>query len=151
MQHPLRKIRHVVNVALAGQDSEVGRLYSIEGCPSSAPDRLIQTGSRQRRACAATCHRAPKPSGLTRAATIDVPGLRSSVKDRRRLTIRYDRCAKDIPLRHRSRRNRDILIRDSEAINKTFCRSRGIGGTDGKWRWPIAPCISCADGVSSFS
>lgn len=40
--HPLRKIRQVVNDALASLDAEFDRLYAAEGRPSIAPERLIR-------------------------------------------------------------------------------------------------------------
>ena len=41
-QHPLRKIRQVVNDALAGLDAEFDALYVDFGRPSIAPERLIR-------------------------------------------------------------------------------------------------------------
>jgi transposase len=41
-RHPLRKVRQVVNDALASLDAEFDRLYSAEGRPSIAPERLIR-------------------------------------------------------------------------------------------------------------
>ena len=41
-RHPLRRIRQVVNDALASLDAEFDRLYSAEGRPSVAPERLIR-------------------------------------------------------------------------------------------------------------
>ncbi len=41
-RHPLRKIRQVVNDALASLDAEFDRLYAAEGRPSIAPERLIR-------------------------------------------------------------------------------------------------------------
>ena len=38
-RHPLRKIRQVVNDALASLDAEFDRLYSAKGRPSIAPER----------------------------------------------------------------------------------------------------------------
>ena len=43
-RHPLRKIRQVVNDALASLDADFDRLYSAEGRPSIAPERLIRAG-----------------------------------------------------------------------------------------------------------
>ena len=40
--HPLRKIRQIVNDALASLDGDFDRLYSAEGRPSIAPERLLQ-------------------------------------------------------------------------------------------------------------
>ena len=40
--HPLRKVREIVNDALASMDAEFGRLYSKEGRPSIAPERLLR-------------------------------------------------------------------------------------------------------------
>lgn len=40
-RHPLRKFRQVVNDALASLDAEFDRLYSAEGRPSIAPERLM--------------------------------------------------------------------------------------------------------------
>lgn len=42
---PLRKIRQVVNDALASLDAEFDRLYAAEGRPSIAPERLIRASS----------------------------------------------------------------------------------------------------------
>jgi transposase len=41
-RHPLRKVRQIVNDALASLDAEFDRLYSDEGRPSIAPERLIR-------------------------------------------------------------------------------------------------------------
>ena len=41
-RHPLRKIRQVVNDALASLDADFDRLCSTEGRPSIAPERLIR-------------------------------------------------------------------------------------------------------------
>ena len=41
-KHPLRKIRQIVNDALASLDPEFDQLYSVEGRPSIAPERLIR-------------------------------------------------------------------------------------------------------------
>jgi transposase len=41
-RHPLRKVRQVVNDALASLDAEFDRLYAAEGRPSIAPERLIR-------------------------------------------------------------------------------------------------------------
>ncbi len=41
-RHPLRKIREVVNVALATLDADFDRLYAGEGRPSIAPERLLR-------------------------------------------------------------------------------------------------------------
>ena len=40
--HPLRKIRKFVNSALAVLDAEFAKLYSIDGRPSIAPERLLR-------------------------------------------------------------------------------------------------------------
>jgi len=40
--HPLRKIREFVNSALAVLDAEFARLYSADGRPSIAPERLLR-------------------------------------------------------------------------------------------------------------
>ena len=42
-RHPLRKIRQVVNDAPASLDAEFDRLYSAEGRPSIAPERLMRS------------------------------------------------------------------------------------------------------------
>ncbi len=42
MRHPLRKVRGIVNDALASMDAEFDRLYSREGRPSIAPERLLR-------------------------------------------------------------------------------------------------------------
>ena len=41
-RHPLRKIREVVNAALATLDADFDRLYADEGRPSIAPERLLR-------------------------------------------------------------------------------------------------------------
>ncbi len=41
-RHPLRKIRHVVNDALASLDAAFATLYTDLGRPSIAPERLIR-------------------------------------------------------------------------------------------------------------
>lgn len=41
-RHPLRKIRQVVNEALASLDAEFAALYTDFGRPSIAPERLIR-------------------------------------------------------------------------------------------------------------
>src|SRR6266850_924489 len=41
-RHPLRKIREVVNAALATLDAGFDRLYADEGRPSIAPERLLR-------------------------------------------------------------------------------------------------------------
>ena len=40
--HPLRQIRQIVNGALASLDGDFGGLYSAEGRPSIAPERLLR-------------------------------------------------------------------------------------------------------------
>lgn len=45
--HPLRKVRQIVNDALGRLDSEFDRLYSAEGRPSIAPERLIRASLLQ--------------------------------------------------------------------------------------------------------
>ena len=41
-RHPLRKIRQIVNDALASLDRDFDVLYSVEGRPSIAPERLLR-------------------------------------------------------------------------------------------------------------
>ena len=41
-RHPLRKVREIVNDALASMDAEFDRLYATEGRPSIAPERLLR-------------------------------------------------------------------------------------------------------------
>jgi len=41
-RHPLRKIRQIVNDALASLDGDFDVLYSAEGRPSIAPERLLR-------------------------------------------------------------------------------------------------------------
>lgn len=41
-RHPLRKVRQVVNDALVSLDADFERLYSAEGRPSIAPERLMR-------------------------------------------------------------------------------------------------------------
>src|SRR6056297_243100 len=45
--HPLRKIRQIVNDALASLDAEFGALCTKEGRPSIAPERLIRASLLQ--------------------------------------------------------------------------------------------------------
>ena len=47
VQHPLRKIRQVVNDALASLDAEFEALYTDFGRPSIPPDRLIRASLLQ--------------------------------------------------------------------------------------------------------
>ena len=46
-RHPLRKIRHIVNDALASLDADFARLYSVEGRPSIAPEKLLRASLLQ--------------------------------------------------------------------------------------------------------
>jgi len=46
-RHPLRKIRQIVNEALTSLDGEFARLYSSEGRPSIAPERLLRASLLQ--------------------------------------------------------------------------------------------------------
>lgn len=46
-RHPLRKIRQVVNDALASLDGEFEALYTDSGRPSIPPERLIRAGLLQ--------------------------------------------------------------------------------------------------------
>ena len=39
-RHPLRKIRQIVNDALAALDADFSKLYASEGRPSIAPEKL---------------------------------------------------------------------------------------------------------------
>lgn len=41
--HPLRKIRPLVDQVLKGMSPQFGKLYSAEGRPSIAPERLLRT------------------------------------------------------------------------------------------------------------
>src|SRR5947207_15854094 len=41
-RHPLRKIKSVVDAALASLDTEFEQLYADEGRPSIAPERLLR-------------------------------------------------------------------------------------------------------------
>jgi transposase len=43
-RHPLRKVREIVNDALASMDAEFDRLHAKEGRPSIAPERLLRAG-----------------------------------------------------------------------------------------------------------
>ena len=40
--HPLRKVRKIVNAALAALDAEFAKLYAADGRPSIAPERLLR-------------------------------------------------------------------------------------------------------------
>ena len=42
VRHPLRKVRRIVDDALASLDAEFDRLYAAEGRPSIAPERLLR-------------------------------------------------------------------------------------------------------------
>ena len=46
-RHPLRKIRQIVNDALATLDGEFSKLYSSEGRPSIAPEKLLRASLLQ--------------------------------------------------------------------------------------------------------
>jgi transposase len=46
-RHPLRKVREIVNDALASMDAEFDRLYAKEGRPSIAPERLLRASLMQ--------------------------------------------------------------------------------------------------------
>lgn len=46
-RHPLRKVRQIVNEALTSLDAEFCRLYSAEGRPSIAPERLLRASLLQ--------------------------------------------------------------------------------------------------------
>lgn len=46
-RHPLRKIRQIVNDALAALDGEFAKLYSSEGRPSIAPEKLLRASLLQ--------------------------------------------------------------------------------------------------------
>src|SRR5919107_2983123 len=41
-RHPLRKVRQIVNEALASLDADFAGLYAAEGRPSIAPERLLR-------------------------------------------------------------------------------------------------------------
>ncbi len=45
--HPLRKIRAIVNKALAALDAEFAKLYAADGRPSIAPERLLRAALLQ--------------------------------------------------------------------------------------------------------
>jgi transposase len=46
-RHPLRKIRQIVNDALAALDGEFSKLYSSDGRPSIAPEKLLRASLLQ--------------------------------------------------------------------------------------------------------
>jgi transposase len=46
-RHPLRKIRQIVNDALAALDGDFAKLYSSEGRPSIAPEKLLRASLLQ--------------------------------------------------------------------------------------------------------
>ena len=46
-RHPLRKIRQIVNDALASLDGEFANLYASEGRPSIAPEKLLRASLLQ--------------------------------------------------------------------------------------------------------
>ena len=50
-KHPLRKIRQLVNEALAGLDTDFQALYTNFGRPSFTPERLIRQNHPARGAC----------------------------------------------------------------------------------------------------
>ena len=41
-RHPLRQVKRIVDDALGSLDAEFARLYSVEGRPSIAPERLMR-------------------------------------------------------------------------------------------------------------
>jgi hypothetical protein len=47
LRHPLRKIRQIVNDALAALDGDFAKLYSCEGRPSIAPEKLLRASLLQ--------------------------------------------------------------------------------------------------------
>jgi transposase len=47
VRHPLRKIRQIVNDALATLDAEFSKLYASEGRPSIAPEKLLRASLLQ--------------------------------------------------------------------------------------------------------
>ena len=46
-RHPLRKIRQIVNEALAALDGDFSQLYACDGRPSIAPERLLRASLLQ--------------------------------------------------------------------------------------------------------
>src|SRR3990172_5967712 len=46
-RHPLRKIRQIVNDALAALDADFSKLYASEGRPSIAPEKLLRASLLQ--------------------------------------------------------------------------------------------------------
>ena len=46
-KHPLRKVRQIVNDALATLDADFSKLYAAEGRPSIAPERLLRASLLQ--------------------------------------------------------------------------------------------------------
>ena len=46
-RHPLRKITAIVNDALASLDAEFAKLYTADGRPSIAPERLLRAALLQ--------------------------------------------------------------------------------------------------------
>jgi transposase len=46
-KHPLRKVRQIVNNALATLDADFSKLYAAEGRPSIAPERLLRASLLQ--------------------------------------------------------------------------------------------------------
>src|SRR5258706_16181810 len=40
--HPLRKVRAIVNAALAALDADFGKLYAADGRPSIPPERVLR-------------------------------------------------------------------------------------------------------------
>jgi len=46
-RHPLRKIRQIVNDALASLDADFSKLYASEGRPSTAPEKLLRASLLQ--------------------------------------------------------------------------------------------------------
>jgi transposase len=47
VRHPLRKIRQIVNAALASLDGDFSKLYASDGRPSIAPERLLRASLLQ--------------------------------------------------------------------------------------------------------
>jgi transposase len=46
-EHPLRRVRELVNGALSKLDQQFGELYSREGRPSIPPERLLRASRLQ--------------------------------------------------------------------------------------------------------
>jgi len=83
-RHPLRKIKGVVDAALASLDAEFAALYAGEGRSSIAPERLLRASQRKRKLV-----EEPFGWGNTVGAIAKTDAAR--LEPRRRLTLDHGR------------------------------------------------------------